>query len=242
MKKICFTFLVSVFCLSLQAQEIWLEASLKGGVGMSFLTNKNIFDDNNYDYLLTSMYAFGGKFAVNFGANHGLLVEALYGQAGQDFEYQPAGIGANVENQISWKSWDAYLLYRHTSRSVYVELGPMYSLVNSVEQTDNEINLEAVDNAYEDSYVAGVFGFGGLVASAETFSVGLGIRLHYGFTDFVSDEGRKANFPNPTVVYPNEESTNPVGAQVLVEFNFGLGHFAKTGCGQRMKFMRGRGR
>ncbi|HFA51725.1 MAG TPA: hypothetical protein ENJ95_22140 [Bacteroidetes bacterium] len=235
MKKIYFSLFVFIFCQSLTAQEIWLEAGLKGGAGMSFLLNKNIQDDKSYDYVLTPMYGIGGKFAVNFGPNHGISLEALYNQAGQDFDYKLPGTTGDLANEITWKNIDAYLLYRYFSNRVYVEIGPMYSLVQSVGQVDNETAVSAANNAYESSYLSGVFGFGGLIAGADTFSVGLGARLSYGFSDFVNEKGRGLNFPN-FVPYGTYEKTHPVYAQILLELNFGLGHFAKTGCGQRMKF------
>lgn len=239
MKKICFS-LLAFFAtfLSLNAQEIWLETGLKGGAGASFLFNQNIADDNDYTYKFTPMYGFGAKFAVNFGPFHGISLEGLYNQAGQDFDYRLTGVQGDLENQIQWKSLDAYLLYRYITKRVYLEAGPMYSFVQSVEQTDNNAEIANPENFYEKNYLAGVFGFGGYVAGSNTFSVGLGIRLHYGFTDFVSSQGQLLGYPNPSrdSAYDSVEKTHPVFGQVLLEFNFGLGHFARTSCSERMRF------
>lgn len=243
MKKIILSLLAFAFSLTLPAQEIWLEAGVKGGPGLSFLYNQNIADDDTHNYLLTGMYGVGAKFAVNFGANNGFTLEGLYGQTGQNMDYNVAGSSNDLRNEITWKSINAYLLYRYTSRAVFLELGPMYSLVQSVEQTDDggAIDQNQIENFYTENYLAGVFGFGGLLFQSGTVSGGLGVRLHYGFGDFVSEEGQSAGFPNPnkTSVYDSVEDTSPIFAQLIFELNFGLGRFAPAGCGKRMTFYRG---
>ncbi len=240
MKKIIFSLFAIAFTLSLTAQEIWIEAGLKGGAGMSFLHNKNIADDDSYNYSLTPTYGIGGRFALNFGPNHGVTFEGMYNQIGQDWEYDAVGM-TNLKNELRLKSIDAYLLYRYTSFSTFVEIGPMYSFSQSVDQTDAGLTL-ATDGQYEDGYVAGVFGFGGKIAHAETFSSYLGFRVHYGFTDIVTDLGFDNGYPNPIrdSDYASRESTNPIFVQVLAEFNFGLGRFAKTACADRWSLRRGR--
>lgn len=242
MKKILFSLLVFACSLTLDAQEIWLETGVKGGPGLSFLYNKNIADDDTHNYLLSSMYGFGAKFAVNFGPNHGFSLEGLYNQSSQNMEYDNL-FSNDLKNEITWKSIDAYLLYRYTSRSVFLELGPMYSMLQSIEQVDDGelVTPASVENFYTENYLAGVFGFGGLLFQSGTVSGGLGVRLHYGFGDFVSEAGQGDGFPNPnkTTNYDTVEDTTPIFAQLLFELNFGLGRFAPAGCGQRMKFYRG---
>lgn len=241
MKKIFTALFVLAFSLTISAQEIWLETGIKGGPGLSFLYNKNIADDDSHSYLLTGMYGLGGKFAVNFGPNHGFTLEGLYNQSGQNMDYNLPGSTKDLRNEITWKSIDAYLLYRYTSRAVFIELGPMYSLVQSVEQNDNGVELQKVENFYTENYLAGVFGFGGLLFQTGSVSGGLGVRLHYGFGDFVNEDGRAAGYPNPmkSTTYDVEENTTPIFAQLLFELNFGLGRFAPAACGERMKFFRG---
>lgn len=241
MKK---TLLFSVLLLStvvLTAQEIWIEASAKGGYGFSFLHNSNIVDDDSYSYKISSTYGFGGKLAVNFGPYHGVSVEGMYNSLSQDFEYDLA-TAKKLKNEITWKSVDTYLLYRYTRNRVFVEFGPMYSFVQEVKQTDNGVELQNVDNFYEKNYLSGVFGWGGYLTSAETFSLGIGMRLHYGLTDFISSDGQANGFPNPVKVsdYGSYKKSHPAFVQFLVEFNFGIGRFAKAQCSKRMNFYRAR--
>jgi hypothetical protein len=227
-----------LFTLALTAQEIWLETGIKGGAGASFLLNKNIIDDSDYRYQFTPMYGAGAKVALNFGPFHGLALEGMYNQSGQDFEYQVPATNVDLQNQIKWKSIDAYLMYRFIRNRAYVEVGPMYSFIRSVEQNDMGVELSDPGRYYEKNYLAGVFGFGGYLAGSSTFTVGLGVRLHYGITDFVNDEGTELGFPNPghSLFYDEITPTHPVFGQILLEFNFGIGHWAKTSCSKRMKF------
>jgi hypothetical protein len=244
MKKTCFILLALFFTMHLCAQEIWIEAALKGGDGLSFLVNKNIINDNSYDYKLTNSYGLGAKVAVNFGPWHGVSLEAMYNNLGQDFDYYLAGTTGSLRNSIDWKSIDTYLLYRYIRNRMYVETGPVYGVVQPVSQTDNGVALSAPADFYEKSYLGGVFGFGGYIAASGTFSVGLGVRLQYGFTDFVNDAGQKAGYPNPVrqSIYDSPATTHPAFVQFMVEFNFGLGRFAPTSCGQRRQFLKGGGR
>lgn len=240
MKKLTLTLSSLLLVLVLNAQEIWLETALKGGAGMSFLMNKNILDDNSYRNALTPMYGFGAKVAVNFGAWHGIALEVLFNSSSQKWDYTLTNVSGDLRNEVKWKSLEAYLLYRYIRNRTYLEVGPMYSIIRSVEQTDNEVQVNDPDPFYEDNYLAGVFGFGGYLGGSETFSVGLGLRVHYGITDFVSDAGRAAGYPNPvrTNIYDSEAKTHPLVAQLLLEFNFGIGYWAKTSCSERMRFFR----
>ncbi len=238
MKRHLLTIAALLFCLSLSAQEIWLETGIKGGGGTSFLLNKGILDDSDYRYQLTPMYGAGAKVALNFGPFHGIALEGMYSQSGQNFTYQVPATNVDLKNEIQWKSIDAYLMYRYIRNRAYLEIGPMYSLVQSVEQTDNGTELLNTDRYYENNYLAGAVGFGGYLAGSSTFTVGLGIRMFYGITNFVNDAGTDLGYPNPghSLTYDNIEPTHPVGAQVILEFNFGIGHWAKTSCSKRMKF------
>lgn len=237
MTKLTFPFLFLFLVQWVNAQDIWLEAALKGGAGGSFLLNKNILDDNNYNYQANQGYNFGGKMAVNFGPFNGIAVEGFFTKWEQDFDYKQPILGS-TDIQISWKTIDAMLLYRHISNRVYVELGPMYSIVRSVKQSYGETQIADPKKNYESGYLSGVLGVGGYIAGAETFSVGLGIRLHYGLTDFVSADGKKLGYPTPATSYESDAISRPAFAEFMVEFNFGIGHWAKTSCSERMHFFR----
>ncbi len=238
-------FLLPLFSLALLTQisaqkEFWFELGAKGGVGLSFLTNKNIFDDDNYGYKLTMSNTFGAKFAANFGPTHSIMVEGMLANLGQDFDYKLIPGERNQKEEIDFKSMDLGLLYRATIQRNYIEIGPVYSKVRSVKYSS-----EADASKYfEDNYLSGVLGFGGYLGGADAFSVGMGLRFHYTFADLVNETGQKAGYPNPVktppLLYPSVEPTHFAWAEVMFEVNFGVGHFAKTSCSDRFKRMRRR--
>jgi len=242
MKKSVFSLLFAFALTSLCAQEFWFEAGLKGGAGLSFLQNKNIVDDKNWNYTLTPMYGVGGKFSVNFGPYQCIVMEGMLNQSQQDFNYNLSTSTEDLTYSVKWKTVDTYLLYRGIRNRTYFEIGPMYSFVQEVQQGNDGESLATTTDFYNSNYLAGVFGFGGYIIGAETFSVGVGMRLHYGFGDFVNDDGVKNNYPNPVndAPYQTSESTHPIFAQFSIELNFGVGRYAKTSCGDRFRKVRRR--
>ncbi len=240
MKNLTLAICFLLTSLSASAQEIWIEAALKGGFGASFLLNKNIFDDDTHAYQVASGYNYGGKFAVNFGPYNGVSLEGLLSKGGAKWQYDNELLGNDLINEVEWKSIDALVLFRHINNRVYFELGPKYSIVRSVNQTVLSEDLEDVADMYEKNYISGVLGFGGYITGTETFSLGLGLRFHYGLTDFVNGDGQKAGFPNPVrfIPYESDAVTRPALAEFMIEFNFGIGHWAQSACSDRMRFHR----
>ena len=105
MKKYLLPLLSLLVFTQLRAQhEFWFELGAKGGVGLSFLTNKNILDDDNYGYRLTVMNDFGAKFAANFGPTHSIMLEGLLSNLGQDFDYRLVPGGPESSEKIDFKS------------------------------------------------------------------------------------------------------------------------------------------
>ena len=138
MKKFLLPFFTILLLNQLCAQkEFWFELGAKGGVGLSFLTNKNILDDDNYTYRFTMMNSFGGKFAANFGPTHSIMVEGIFNNLGQDFDYRLDSGGPESSEEIDFKSIGVGLIYRATIQRNFVELGPVYSKVNSVKHTSD---------------------------------------------------------------------------------------------------------
>lgn len=241
MKKSILSLLAFLFCLNISAQEFWFEAGLKGGAGLSFLYNKNVVDDNDWDYTMTPMFGAGAKFSCNFGPYHGVFFEGLYNKSKQDFIYNTPISNDDFDYSIEWTSIDLYVLYRGIRNRTYFEIGPMYSLLQKVEQGTDGTLTESSDY-YKSSYLGGALGFGGYVAGSETFSVGIGMRLNYAFGDIITDDGQTLGYPNVAKItaYETSEKSNIMFAQFLIEFNFGVGRFAKTACSERFKRIRRR--
>ena len=72
--------------------------------------------------------------------------------------------------------------------------------------------------------------------------VGVDLPVFLGAFKEVNDKGLDQGFPNPVkdIAYETVEKTNIMFAQFLLEFNFGVGRFAKTACSERFKRIRRR--
>lgn len=234
------TIITLIASFQLSQAQVWIELGAKGGGGLSLLYNKNIFDDNTYNHQFTIGNGFGGKVGLNFGANHGFTMDVMSRRMGQKFEYKI--LGAFNESEVRWKNLDLYLLYRYSNSRVYLELGPMLSLVRSIDYTDSSIPLEIdVEEFYADKYYSAVFGFGGFLVGTESISLNLGVRVHYALQDFITAAGQNPigfeSFPAPvrsSPTYAEYKQTRPLYAEVGLELTFGLGEFAKTSCSNRM--------
>ncbi len=242
MKKLFFVLMcVCAFSFS-KAQEIWLDAGLKGGYGLTFLANPNLFNDNSYSHLLSGSYNVGAKFGINFGLVHGITFDAMLSRHSQNFDYT---VNSNdFTNEIDWTNLDLYVLYRASTQGAYFELGPMISNVRSVTQVDTGVTPSEFDNEnsfYTESYLNAVVGVGGYLAGDEAFTVIVGLRGHYALDDFISERGmEQPSYPALNVAggqYATYEKTTPIFVEFLVEFNFGIGYFARTTCGGRKKFV-----
>jgi hypothetical protein len=233
--KYLITLIIIASSFQLSQAQVWIELGAKGGYGLSLLYNKNIFDDNSYNHQFTTGNGFGGKIGMNFGPTHGFTMDVMSRRMGQKFEYKING--AFNESQVKWKNLDLYLMYRYSSSIVYLELGPMLSLVRSVDYTDSSYSLPIginVEDLYADKYYSAVFGFGGFLAGTETVSLNLGVRVHYALQDFITAEGQVQNFLAPTFTYTEYKQTRPLYIEVGLELTFGLGEFAKRSCSDRM--------
>jgi len=242
--KQLFTLALIIISIQISSAQVWIELGAKGGGGMSLLMNKNLLDDSSYNHQFSAGSGFGGHFGMNIGENHGFVFDVMLHKMSQRFEYTLANDLSFHENTVKWKNLDLYLLYRYNSSRVYLELGPMLSLVRSVENDDDNLLLlgNNVDDYYADKYYSAVFGFGGYLVGTESFSLNFGIRAHYAMQDFITEKGQNPDllgvrsFPAPVrdETYAEYKQTRPLFVEVSLELTFGLGEFAKTSCSNRM--------
>lgn len=214
--------------------QVWFEAAAKGTYGYKGFLNSNIMDDGRVNYQLTPGYAYGGRFGINFGYYNGISFELLLADNKQKFGVE-GPLGSTLDYNINWKTQDLYLLYRFYGQKTFVEIGPKLSKIQKVSQTISNVDFPVVAGKDYQDYYSAALGFGTYVFGAANFSLMLGARVEYAFQDFVGSEGQRRNLPLPTLVptYTNYKSSNPYSAQICLEFNFGLGYFAKAACGRR---------
>jgi len=239
MKKLLFLliFLPGIMMGQRNVKVWWFDAGLKVQYGATGLYNTAIVDDPNWNYEIGTGTSFGGKLGVNYDV-HGITLDALFGSSAQPFDQ--AG-DPNI-NDVKWKHTDIYLMYRNNKNLGYFELGPKYSLINSVTSTPTAGPETDISDQFSSSGLAGVLGFGVyLLGSDGAFSGILGFRLEYGFQDIVNDSGATLNAPLPETSFTygdNYAASHPIFAGISFELNFGIGYFGRASCGGRSKFIR----
>ena len=241
MQKIIFLLFFSLSVCFVNAQKVyaWMDAGVKVGYGLTGMLNSNLFDDKNYEHHLTGGSFIGAKIGLFIGLYNGLTVDFMLSSNNQKFDFN---VGTkNYIHDINWKNYDLAVLYRMQKDGIYLEVGPQISFVNKVTQ-ENPLDPLTTDvtKYYSKNYISGVFGIGGYVFNYENFTTMLGLRLGYGFTDMINDDGKNVK-PNPYPT-PSEEKiytskkTNAAWAQLNLEFNFALGYYGKSSCSKRATF------
>jgi len=251
MKKSLFTILAIFISTAIFAQA-WTEIGVKFGYGLGLMVNRNVFDDVSYSHELDGSYNFGGKAAINIGDHTSITFDAMLSQMTQKFNYSIAGGPTTNRNEIVWNNLDLYLLFRSNRQGAYLEIGPMMSRVRKITQTDTVHgsfgDADDVSSFYLDRYFSAVLGGGSYMYGEGKFTTMLGMRLHYGLQDLISQEGQDYRgphaFPNPSRnesdIYDSYSPTNPIFVEFILELNFGLGYFAKAACSKRVTWFSGR--
>lgn len=237
MRKItCILFALMMFS-TLKAQ-VWLELGGKAGFGLTGFLNDNLINDARHNYELNTAFSFGGVLGLNFGEYHGLNLEALSITNQQNFEF--LDLGDKTRMGVEWKAIDVFLMYRfYAQGGAFFELGPKYTSVRSVEQSEGMVRFR-VDDLYETEYFSAAAGFGGFIAGSEVFTVKLNLRFEYALQDFVSQQGVDEGYPAYYQPFESYSESRPFRASVGIEINFGLGGVAQSACGRR-RFIFGTG-
>lgn len=211
--------------------QVWLELGGKTMIGLTGYRNANIDTDALHDGSLNAAVSYGGVVGLNFGDYHGLNLEGMYGKHQQRVTFR--GTGVPVTNNVKWDAWDFYALYRFYARQgTIIELGPKLTRVQSVEQVIGSVRSNP-EGQYNDQFYSGVFGIGSFLGGSPYFTLKMGLRFEYAFTDFVSEAGKASNFPASYTSYETYKPTTPFRAGVYLELNFGVGGIAQSTCGRR---------
>ena len=135
---------------------------------------------------MSPMYGAGAKFSVNFGPYHGVFLEGLFNKSSQDFIYNTAASTDDFDYTIEWQNIDLYVLYRGIRNRTYFEIGPMYSMIQKVEQADQTNDFVESTDFYESAYLGAGFGFRRLPDRFRDLLYGAGFPMNYGFADIVN--------------------------------------------------------
>ena len=246
MKKhllVLFSFILLVNFVFSQKGKAWFEAGLKGGGGLSLIVNKNVWDDKKACApSFSAAYSYGGRLAVNLSENHQVAFESMWGMRSQQYSFLIDSV--QYEKSFKLSINDLALFYRFNGNNGgYVELGGQMTMISKATEK-NSLGEFDIKNNFQ-NYTSGCLGFGGNIVQSGSFTWTAGVRISYSFTDAISnDGGANSDFTYPLndpIVrkgYSTYKLTKPIAIQVLTEFNFDLGYFAKSNCKRgRVSFM-----
>ena len=238
MKNVGYSLLLTVclvFISSSISAQLWFDLGLKGSYGTSFMLNSNIFDDDRVDHRFSPAYSYGASIGVHFDKRNGIVVEYLRSRSNQKFDDER--VNPTTELQQSWITDDIGLYFKHSGYGVYFEIGPKIGFVNDAFVTIDEGAEQDMVPQVSETLYSGVLGFGTYLMGSESFTLQLGIRVQYQFNDLAADgEDGLPSYP-VFEAYQDYTSTNPVHAQLMLEFNYVFGRFAKESCRDRWKLI-----
>lgn len=242
LKSIALCLTLSCAALVSHAQELWFDLGVNAAFGPTVLLNSNMTSSSSISYDLNSGNSFGAKLGINSGEYNSLNLIYNYGSGQQDFEVS-SDVAGIIDVSTAWKTHDFMLLYRYSGSGVYVELGPKYSTISSVDQSlsSSTLNVTRDLSAAFDNHFSGVLGFGSYLAGSDVLVLNLGVRISYAFSDMIAESARGG-----TVFIPQTEfaprfddyaKTSPISAMINLELSYAFGRVAKENCTSRKKII-----
>lgn len=237
MKQLIFI-IVLFSSLQTQAQQ-WLDVGVKAGFGVDVLYNKSIFDTNEMNVLMGLTPSYGVKAGFNFDYTNEFTFDANWTKFEQTFAYD---LRFNTDPQkLTLQNLDLLAMYRRNHEGGYVEVGPQLTFVQSVDFANvpsTKSEAGSSPSYVRQRYFSAVIGFGGYYPIANNMTFAIGPRLKVGLQDLLTVEGKGTEFVSGPVKLQENYKTIPFVAELVAEFNFDLGYFAKAKCkrkGRRFK-------
>ncbi len=233
MKKLTLIF-CSIICFQSVYSQGWLDVGLKGGYGLNFLVNKNLYNDHYFSPKLSSGYIFGGKIGVNINQSHAITIDLTSSSLDQAYRYSLDSNVTTFTRSIGYNALNVNVMYRNTTNASYFEIGPQFSMISKTRYSDDLTKTDKldIDTSFVKSYYGVAMGFGGYLIGTENFRVILGFRLSYALNDIISESGKLINFPS-FVKYENYSPSKPLTAMMMLELNYDIGYFTKSNCKKR---------
>ena len=224
---------ISIFSLTTTQAQTWFEVGLKGGPATTFLVNKNLMDDTQFNPQLTLSYFYGVKVGVNFGEHNGVALHAGISEVRQNFDNEYP-LTTFDQRKFTSSVFDIGLLYHRTKASGYFEVGPRIGLVQNGSLADDGGSPYDITNELKGNYYGLDLGFGSYVIGNDRLSLMMGLRFSYGITPIMSDERPVT----PTLVdYEDSRSVHVFNAMLSFELNYSLGYLVRSTCGRRTSWI-----
>lgn len=234
---------VSLFISLNTYSQAWVDCGLKGGYGLTGLVNPNIWENSNIEQQISGGHSFGGKLGLNFNLNYQITLDFLHKNSSQKYYFQPREDFDSWTKTVKFTSFDLPLLFRHNSdNGSFLEIGPQLSFINGVSETTVLGATNDVSDYFTSTNLGAVIGFGSFMLGAENTYLVFGIRIHYGFTDLLTNEAGKdqnLHFPINNGELNDYESgfqfedykpTTPLSALLYLELNYDLAYLVRSEC------------
>jgi hypothetical protein len=235
MNKVLCVIIICAFS-NLNAQ-IWFDLGLNGSLGSGLYMGKSFYSDSRFNLVPKLNNAFAFKIGVNPSNTHSAVIE--FGYANRSYAIDQAFVPGQNENnvftqEIDFSGFQGALLYRNTNEGTFIEIGPMYSMIQSQNSVDQVSSNFSNESFLTTKIIRGVFGLGGYVLGSERVTLVAGIRLLYDFSDLRAKDNIGETFPFQN--YNDAKLYKPLHAldfQVNLELNISLGFLARASCGKR---------
>lgn len=236
---ILISILASVHSYAQKKTPVWFNLAIRGGYGNSILINNNIFDDSNIDIdYLSPSYSFGGRIGINFEQGFSIVVEVMSSSFGQ--KYYILNDPGNYTKKLTVKSFDKLFILRAQGETGgYFEVGPKFSEIINVAETNTIYTPtnNTIEN-FSKTHFSLVLGLGGGIVYHQNFDINMGIRISYAITNIMAGEDYPINDDvYDTSGYSSYSTTNPLTAQIILEFNWHVGYFVTSKCKGGTKFL-----
>jgi hypothetical protein len=225
-----------------KGSQQWIVLGARANVANTWLLNKNMMNDKSLKY----KPSFGGSGGIMLGL-HLTEVFAIEGECLYSVYNQK--LASN--DSISWTSKTslAYIeipvmLRFDFENFKYLELGVKFGILNSAKYSasfpdfpQGDVTNEDVKKAY-DKNTSIVFGWGTGVWGNGGLLISMGVRLGYGISDIISDEGgRGDDYYLGDGTKKSYQKTNTASAALHLNIDFDLGWFVSSNCGRNHKFV-----
>ncbi|MFM7022651.1 MAG: outer membrane beta-barrel protein [Flavobacteriales bacterium] len=241
MRNLFLSVLFFFVCQAAQGQ-MFFEVGLKGGAGVAMLLNENTMQDNRITKTPNYAYSYGFKAGFDFNEQYAIIGEYMWAQINQNNKYLDNS-SSEIKKNIQVNTVNIPILFRYNSdNGSYLEVGPRLGFTKKVLQSGT--TSTDITSKFEAKSYGAVFGFGSVLFATDNIYGTIGIRFDTGISDIISADGGKDKmkyYPiddnNFTTSYSKYAATIPLSVQLMLEFNWDLGYFARSKCKKRSGFI-----
>jgi len=179
MKKmlVCVALLAAATTVNAQKFKI----GLGGAFNSTWLMNKNVFDaDDQLNIAPTFGGSFGLKAQYYFNDKVGLELGVMSSGNSQKYEL----FDGDVTTKVRMRYLDVPLMLRlGGDKGAYFEIGPNFGFLSKAEEEYDDNDAVDVKGGFNKANIGLNLGFGVDIDASESFTINVGLRFGYGFSD-----------------------------------------------------------